>query len=117
MATKFEHISVGAGYKVNNSGTITQVINQDGSLATGVTSHVVKFAAEDTWTGSGASKAITVTGALATDIVVATIQSAPSEAAYIASAAVTANTVTITLSTANTSNDAVIAYQVIRATT
>lgn len=85
-------------------------------LDTGITpSHVVKYAGEHTWTGGGASDTITVTGALATDIVVASIQSAPTEAAYIASVAVTADTVTVTLSAANTSNDGVIAYQVIRA--
>lgn len=103
------------------SGVTTAMIADSavtlGKLATAVSpSHVVKFAGEFTWTGSGASKAETVTGALATDIVVATIQSAPSEAAYLASAAVTADTVTVTLSAANTSNDAVIAYQVLRAT-
>lgn len=79
-------------------------------------SHVVKYAGEFTWSGGGASATETVTGAAATDIVIATIQSAPSEAAYIASAAVTANTVTVTLSAANTSNDAVISYIVLRAT-
>lgn len=78
-------------------------------------SHQIVYADEFTWTGGGASVEETVTGALATDIVVATIQSAPTEAAYIASAAVTADTVTVTLSDANTSNDAVISYVVLRA--
>lgn len=78
-------------------------------------SHQVVYAGEFTWSGGAASAAETVTGALATDIVIATIQSAPTEAAYIASAAVTANTVTVTLSAANTSNDAVISYVVLRA--
>lgn len=85
-------------------------------LATSVTpSHVVKYAGEYTWSGGGASCAETVTGALATDIVVATIQSAPTEAASMVSVAVTENTVTTTLSAANTTNDAVIAYVVFRA--
>lgn len=77
-------------------------------------SSVVVYSGETTWTGGLATLAITVNGALATDIVTVTIQSAPSEAAYIASTSVTANTVTVALSTANTSNNAVIAYQVIR---
>ncbi len=85
-------------------------------LDSGITpSHIVVYAGEFTWSGAGTSVATTVTGALASDIVVATIQSAPSEAAYLASAAVTADTVTVTLSAANTSNDAVISYQVLRA--
>lgn len=100
---------------VTNSEIADNAVSLE-NLDSGITpSHIVVYAGEDTWTGGGASKAITVTGAAATDIVVATIQSAPSEAAYIASAAVTANTVTITLSAANTSNDAVISYQVLRA--
>jgi hypothetical protein len=85
------------------------------SLANQVPSHVPKFAGEVTWTGGLTTLAETVTGALATDIVIATIQSAPSEAAYLVSAAVTANTVTFTLSAANTSNDAVVSYVVLRA--
>lgn len=87
-----------------------------GHLAEGISpAYVVKYAGEFTWSGGGTSCAHTVTGALASDIVIATIQSAPTEAAYLKSVAVTANTVTVTLSAANTSNDAVIAYVVLRA--
>ncbi len=130
---KHEIISTGAGYKVLNDGVETTVINQDGTLNGGsviddgsitlaklatvvAPSYVIKYAGEITWTGSGASLATTVTGALATDIVVATIQSAPTEAASMVSCAVTNDTITTTLSAANTSNDAVISYQVLRAT-
>lgn len=68
-----------------------------------------------TWSGSGATLAVTVTGAATTDIVFATIQTAPTQAAYLVSAAVSAtNTVTFTLSAANTSNNAVIAYYLVR---
>ena len=85
-------------------------------LATGITpSHVVKFAGEVTWTGGGASLATTVTGALATDIVIASIQTVPSEAGYLVSCAVTNDTVTTTLSADNTTNDAVISYMILRA--
>jgi hypothetical protein len=85
-------------------------------LASGVTpSHVVKYSGKITWSGSGASLATTVTGVAATDIVQATIQTVPSEAAYLVSAAPTTNTITLVLSAANTSNDAVIAYTVFRA--
>lgn len=79
-------------------------------------SHVVKYAGEFTWSGGGSSVTETVTGATTSDFVVATIQSVPSEAAYIARSAITSSdTLTVELSSANTSNDAVIAYQVIRA--
>lgn len=74
-----------------------------------------KYIGKVTWTGSGASKATTVSGVVSTDIVVASIQSAPTQAAYLVSAAPTANTITFTLSAANTSNDAVISYSVLRA--
>lgn len=85
-------------------------------FAAGVTpSHVAKFAGKITWSASGASLATTVTGVASTDVVVATIQTAPTQAAYIVSATPTTNTITVTLSAANTSNDAVIAYQVLRA--
>lgn len=85
-------------------------------LDSGITpSHIVVYAGEITWSGSGASLATTVTGALASDIVIATIQTVPSEAAYLVSCAVTENTITTTLSAANTTNDAVISYQVLRA--
>lgn len=70
-----------------------------GMLATGVTpSHVVKFggitaAAEDT-TGT---ITVTVTGALATDVAMATV-SASTAAVYVVKAVCTSNTLTVTLS-------------------
>ena len=85
-------------------------------LAAGITpAYVIKYAGEYTWSGGGASCAETVTGALASDILLVTVQTAPTEAVTLKSAAVTENTVTTTLSGANTSNDAVIAYVVLRA--
>lgn len=69
-----------------------------------------------TWSGSGATVTHTITGALVGDTVFATIDSAPTQAAYLVSAKITgSNTLTVTLSAANTSNDAVIAYRVTRA--
>lgn len=94
---------------------------QDGAitlpkLADGISpAFIPVFAGEYTWSGGGTSCAETVTGALATDIVIASIQTVPTEAAYLVSVAVTENTVTATLSAANTTNDAVIAYMVLRA--
>lgn len=78
-------------------------------------SHIVKYAGEFTWTGGGASKAETVAGVLATDIVMITLQTVPSEAAYVVTGAASTDTVTVVLSAANTSNDAVVAYVVYRA--
>jgi hypothetical protein len=97
-------------------GTVTAGSVALASLAAGITpSHVVKYAGKITWSGSGASLATTVAGVVATDIVMATIQTAPTQAAYLVSAAPTTNTITLVLSAANTSNDAVVAYTVFRA--
>jgi len=86
------------------------------NLAAGITpSHVVKYAGKITWSGSGASLATTVTGVASTDVVIASIQTAPTQAAYLVSAAPTTDTITLVLSAANTSNQAVISYQVLRA--
>lgn len=97
-------------------GTVTSNSIELAMLTSGITpSHIVKYAGKITWSGSGASLATTVTGVAATDIVIASIQTVPTQAAYLVSAAPTTNTVTIVLSAANTSNDAVISYTVFRA--
>lgn len=102
-----------------NAVTTAKILNANvtlAKLAAGIApSHVVKFAGKITWSGSGASLATTVTGVLSTDIVVASIQGAPTQAAYLVSAAPTTDTVTLVLSVANTSNNAVISYEVLRA--
>lgn len=103
---------------IDNSGVTAITANAVvlGDLSTGIApSHVVKFASRITWSGSGASLTTAVTGVAATDQVVATIQSAPTQAAYLVSAATNTNQVILTLSAANTSNDAVITYTVLRA--
>lgn len=76
---------------------------------------VTVFAGTFTWSGSGASKAQTITGALATDIVVASVKTSATEASYLKSAILTTDTLTVVLSAANTSNDAVISYIIQRA--
>lgn len=80
-----------------------------------VPSHVVKYSATITWSGSGASLATTVAGVAETDLVVASFLVSPTQAAYITKIVPTTNTITITLSAANTSNDAQISYVVLRA--
>lgn len=103
---------------VPGSNTITTAMLQAASvtlakLAAGITpSHVVKFGGKITWSGSGASLATTIAGVASTDIVIACIQTAPTQAAYLVSAAPTTNTITLVLSAANTSNDAVVSYTV-----
>ena len=77
---------------------------------------VVKLSGSVTWTGSGATLASTVSGVLSTDLVMATISTKPTQAAYLVRATPTTDTITFELSAANTSNDAVIAYTVFRAT-
>ncbi|HPS70502.1 MAG TPA: hypothetical protein PLO19_07160, partial [Candidatus Cryosericum sp.] len=66
--------------------------------------------------GSGASLDTTITGVAATDIVQCTFRVAPTQAAYIASAIPSTNHLIITLSAANTSNQAQIDYVIFRAT-
>ena len=76
---------------------------------------VQRFSGVATWSGSGASLAFSVPGVLSTDVVQATIKHAPTQAAYLVSATPSTNTITFTLSAANTSNDATIQYSVSRA--
>lgn len=68
-----------------------------------------------TWTGGADTLAEAVTGVQATDNIVAVIETAPTEAAYLESVTASgADEITFVLSAANTSNDAVIYYQVWR---
>lgn len=78
-------------------------------------SHVVKYAGEVTWSGGGATLAATVTGVAATDIVIASILTLGTEGTILQGAIASLNTITFTLDAANTSNDAVISYVVLRA--
>jgi hypothetical protein len=78
-------------------------------------SHVVKFAGTATWSGSGASLAHTVTGALDTDVVSAVLRVKGTEPSYLVSAIPSANTLTFTVDAANTTNDAKVDYVVYRA--
>ena len=98
------------------AGTGITVNADDVALAASYTpTHVVKFGGKITWSGSGATLATAVPGVVSTDIVTATVQTKATEASYLVSAAPTVDTLTLELSAANTSNDAVIAYTVFRA--
>ena len=103
------------------SDSITTAMLQNGAvtlakLASGVApSHVAKFGDKITWSGGGTSLATTVTGVLATDIVMATLQNHGTQGTTFLQVAPSANTLTATISTANTSNDLVYSYIVFRA--
>ena len=85
-------------------------------LATGIApSHVAKFGGKITWSGSGASLATTVTGVAATDIVIATLENRGTQGTTFLQVVPTTNTLTATISTANTSNDLIYSYIVFRA--
>lgn len=84
-------------------------------LAAGITpSHVVKFAAEFTTVGGGAAEAISVPGALATDIAFVQLKTPGAAPKTVDAAAVTLDTLTVTFS-GDPSNDHVIYYQILRA--
>ena len=75
---------------------------------------VVKFAGQHTTAGGGANETATVTGVLATDIVIATIEDNGTNNVTLLQAAVAANAVNFTLS-ADPGTDCVINYMVLRA--
>lgn len=72
------------------------------------------FAGRITWSGSGASLATTVTGLLSTDIVVGTLHAHGTQGTTYLQLVPTTDTLTATISTANTSNDLVFDYIVVR---
>ena len=68
------------------------------------------------WSGGGATLAHTVTGVLGSDQVSAIWKNAPTEASAISVAVPSADTITFTVTAANTSNDGVVSYVVYRGT-
>jgi len=76
---------------------------------------VVKFAGQHTTAGGDANETATVTGVLATDIVIATIEDNGANNVTLLQAAVAANAVNFTLS-ANPGTDCIINYMVLRNT-
>lgn len=67
-----------------------------------------------TWSGAGATLAVTVAGALTTDLVLVSFENLPSQAANLSGEITAANTLTLTLTAANTSNDAIVSYRIVR---
>lgn len=85
-------------------------------LDSGITSgFIIPAAGEETWTGSGATLAASVSGALATDIALGSIHTLGTQGTILQGAVASSGAVTFTLDAANTSNDAVISYMTLRA--
>jgi len=108
-------ILANGGSIVTENGTSIVLVDENGNSKIDLAGFAPVFVGNHTWSGSGATSAATVTGVLSTDLVIATIRTKPTQAAYIRGVVPTANTITFELSAANTSNDAVITYQVLRA--
>lgn len=102
----------------NNAVTTAKILNANvtlAKLASGITpSHVIKFAGQTTTAGGSASEAITVTGALNTDLAFVQMVNDGTGNVTIVNAVVTADTLTVTFS-ADPGNDCVVNYQIIRA--
>lgn len=85
-------------------------------LATGVkASHMIVYAGQPTTVGGAAAEAFTVTGAAATDYAFVQVVNNGTNNVTVLQAVVTLNTLTITFS-GDPSNDTVINYQIVRAT-
>ena len=84
-------------------------------LSAGITpSNVVKYAAQYTTLGGAAAEAITVTGALATDLAFVQLVAPGGNTVTVHYAVVTSNTLTVTFS-ADPGSSAIINYQLLRA--
>jgi len=101
-----------------NAITTAKILNANvtlAKLAAGITpSHIIKFAGQPTTAGGAAAEAITVTGALATDLAFVQMVDNGTNNVTIVSAVMTSNTLTVTFS-GDPGADAVINYQIIRA--
>lgn len=96
--------------------TIANAAVSKAKLATAIQpAAVIKYAAQYTTTGGAAAEAITVTGALATDLAFVQLVNDGTNNVSVLSAAVTADTLTVTFS-ADPGADAQIYYQIVRLT-
>ncbi len=92
-----------------------QVTKAQGGTGLASTSHAVVFAAKYTTVGGSATEAATVSGVLASDIVIASLDTKGGTPKTLLTAAPTSNTITFVFS-GDPSTDHVVAYQVLRAT-
>lgn len=90
-------------------------------LDSGIAPHDIVFYAGDiSWTSSGTTDSTNLSGTVTIasgDIVLGSISSAPTQSAYLVSCAASGNAITAELSAANTSNDAVVSYMILRSAT
>lgn len=93
-------------------GNAILVVSSINPVVTSIMNATPAFKGSVIWSGSGATLESTIAGIGDSNNVQATITTAPTQAAYLVSAAPTTNTITFTLSAANTSNNAVISYVV-----
>lgn len=77
--------------------------------------HYTIAAGTHTWTGGGATDTVTVSGITTDDEVQVSFNTIGTQGTVLSGEITGADTITLTLDTANTSNDAVINYQVVRA--
>lgn len=107
-------ISADQVYLLDHYGGWQEAKVQLGTLLANLSpSHVVKFAGKHTTTGGAATEAFTVTGVLATDIVLATVQTEGGTPRTLLSSAPTTDTVTLLFS-GDPSTDHVVSYVVYR---
>lgn len=111
-------VAISGDATLANTGalTISNGAVSKAKLATAIQpAAVVKFAAQYTTTGGAATEAITVTGALNTDLAFVQVVNDGTANVTVLEAAVTADTLTITFS-GNPGNDCIINYQIVRLT-
>jgi len=111
-------VAISGDATLANTGalTISNGAVSKAKLATAIQpAGVIKFAAQYTTTGGAATEAITVTGALNTDLAFVQVVNDGTANVTVLEAAVTADTLTITFS-GNPGNDCIINYQIVRLT-
>lgn len=109
-------VAVSGDISIDNAGAVTIAANavELGMLATGIApSHIVKFAGKENNGGGSATIAITVTGALATDLAFAQLEGS-TNAVTVQKVTPSADTVTVLLS-GDPGASTVVTWQVLRA--
>lgn len=116
--TTFNSVAVSGDVTIDNTGAVTiaaGAVEKSMLAATVRPSHMIVYAGQPTTVGGAAAEAITVTGALNTDLAFVQMVDDGTNNVTIVDAVVTADTLTVTFS-GDPGNDAVINYQLVRAT-
>jgi hypothetical protein len=101
-------------YLLNKMNSIAHKVQLGTLLDSATPTYKVVYAGTHTSVGGDATEAITVTGALSTDLVFVQLKTAGATPRTVVTAVPTTNTVTVTLS-GDPSTDHVLYYQVLRA--